>query len=75
MTVMQLVWLPKMEEYIFKMWHQYMVECYLTIKKTVIHRKFVGNIDHHIERNKPDSERQTLHAFSYIKKLDLQKKT
>jgi hypothetical protein len=41
----------------------------------VIHRKIVGNIDHHFEWNKPDSERQTLHAFSYIKKLDLQKKT
>jgi hypothetical protein len=40
----------------------------------VICRKIVGNIDHHIERNKPDSERQALLAFFRIKNLDLQKK-
>jgi hypothetical protein len=33
-------------------------------------RKMFRNGEHHIKQNKPESERQILHVFSYMKSLD-----
>jgi hypothetical protein len=44
-------------------------------KNYFIHRKVDGTGDHHINQNKPDTERQTLHVFSHMHNLDIFLKT
>jgi hypothetical protein len=56
------------------MWHIYTAECQSTIRRIKPCDLQENNgTENHIKQNKPDSERQISHAFSYMKNLYLLK--